>query len=247
VHRAGLALHFQPVIALADGTLHSLEALVRWEHPERGLQAPAEFLPVAEETGLIVEIDMWVISEACRTLGRWRSAALVDDRVPVSVNLSSRALRSSELAGAIERATTSAAIPRDRLSLELTEAGLELDRRGAATALEALVEVGVQLCLDDFGSARASLRVLSSHLWSAVKLDRATIASASVDARAGRMLAALLAGLHAADLMAIAKGIESAPQRDAMRRLGCDAAQGYLFAAPLPAPEIERWLATRVS
>jgi EAL domain-containing protein (putative c-di-GMP-specific phosphodiesterase class I) len=245
VQRAGLAVHYQPVIALADGTLHSLEALVRWEHPERGLQEPAEILPVAEDTGLIVEIDMWVISEACRTLGRWRSAALLDDQVPVSVNLSSRTLRSSELAGAVEAATRAAAIPTDRLSLELTEAGLELDRRGAATALEALVQLGARLCLDDFGSGRASLRVLSSHPWSAVKLDRATIAAASVDAQAARMLAALLAGLHAADLRTIAKGIETAPQRDAMRRLGCDAAQGFLFAAPAPAEEIEQWLATQ--
>jgi diguanylate cyclase (GGDEF)-like protein len=245
VQRAGLAVHYQPVIALADGSLHSLEALVRWEHPERGLQAPAEFLPVAEDTGLIVEIDMWVIAEACRTLERWRSAALLDDRMPVSVNLSARTLRSPELAAAIERATTAAGIPTARLSLELTEASLELDRRGATTALEALVEVGVQLCLDDFGSSRASLRVLASHPWSAVKLDRATIAAASVDVQAARMLAALLAGLHAADLMAIAKGIETAPQRDAMRRLGCDAAQGFLFAAPMPAHEIEQWLAAR--
>jgi diguanylate cyclase (GGDEF)-like protein len=245
VQHAGLTLHFQPVIALADGTLRSLEALVRWEHPERGLQAPEEFLPVAEDTGLIVEIDMWVITEACRTLERWRSAALLDDRVPVSVNLSSRTLRSPEIAGAIEHATTTAAIPPDRLSLELTEASLELDRRGATTALDTLVQMGVQLCLDDFGSGRASLRVVSSHPWGAVKLDRATIASASVDAQAGRMLAALLAGLHAADLVAIAKGIETASQRDAMRRLGCDAAQGYLFAAPAPASEIEQWLAAR--
>jgi diguanylate cyclase (GGDEF)-like protein len=245
VQRAGLALHFQPVIALSDGTLHSLEALLRWEHPERGLQAPDEFLPVAEDTGLIVEIDLWVIAEACRALERWRSAALLDDRVPVSVNLSSRTLRAPELAGAIERATSQAEIPADRLLLEVTEAGLELDRRGAAAALEGVGRMGVQLCLDDFGSHRASLRVLSSHPWSAVKLDRATIASASVDAQAGRMLAALLAGLHAADLMAIAKGIETAPQRDAMRRLGCDAAQGFLFAEPAPAPEIERWLATQ--
>jgi diguanylate cyclase (GGDEF)-like protein len=245
VQHAGLALHYQPVIALADGTVHSIEALVRWEHPERGLQGPPEILPVAEDTGLIVDIDMWVLAEASRTLERWRSAALVDDRVPMSVNLSSRTLRSPELAGTVERATRAGAIPTDRLSLELTEASLELDRRGASTALEALVGKGVQLCLDDFGSGRASLRVVSSHPWSAVKLDRATIASASVDAQAGRMLAALLAGLHAADLTAIAKGIETAPQRDAMRRLGCDAAQGYLFAAPAPASEIEQWLAAR--
>jgi diguanylate cyclase (GGDEF)-like protein len=245
VQHAGLAVHYQPVIALADGTLHSLEALVRWEHPERGLQSPAEFLPVAEDTALIVEIDTWVIAEACRTLARWRATTLLGDEVPVSVNVSSRTLRSSELAGAIETATAGAGVPADRLLLELTETSLELDRRGAAAALEALLHTGVQLCLDDFGSDRASLRVLSSHPWSAVKLDRATIAAASADPQAARMVAALLAGLHAADLRAIAKGIETAPQRDAMRRLGCDAAQGFLFSAPVPAPEIESWLTAR--
>ncbi len=245
VQRAGLTLHYQPVIALADGTLHSVEALVRWEHPERGPQAPAEFLPVAEDTGLVVEIDLWVIAEACRTLEQWRSASLLDDRLPVSVNLSSRTLRSPELTTAIERAITAAAIPPDRLSLEVTEATLELDRRGAATALDALVQMGVQLYLDDFGSDGASLRVLASHPWSAVKLGRATIAAASADAQAGRMLAALLAGLHAADLPAVAKGIETAPQRDAVRRLGCDAGQGFLFASPAPPEDIERWLAAR--
>ena len=245
VQRAGLTLHFQPVIALADGTVHSLEALVRWEHPERGPQAPAEFLPVAEDTGLIVDIDLWVIAEACRTLARWRTAALLDDRLPVSVNLSSRTLRSPELTGAIERATADAAVAPGQLSLELTEGSLEQDRRGAATALEALARTGARLVLDDFGSDRASLRVLSSHPWSAVKLDRATIASASADAQAGRMLAALLAGLHAADLTAIAKGIETAPQRDAVRRLGCDAGQGFLFATPAPAEDVEQWLASR--
>jgi diguanylate cyclase (GGDEF)-like protein len=241
VQHAGLQLHYQPVLSLADNRPHSLEALVRWEHPERGLQAPAEFLPLAEESGLIGDIDQWVLAEACRALAGWRS----DARLIMSVNLSSRTLRSPELAGAIERALAAAGIPPDRLWLELTEASLEQDPRGTAAALEALTRLGVGLCLDDFGSGRASLRVLSSHPWSAVKLDLSTTTSASTDANLARMLGALLGVVHAADLVAIAKGIETAPQRDTVRRLGCDAAQGFLFAAPAPAEEIESWLAAR--
>jgi diguanylate cyclase (GGDEF)-like protein len=241
VQHAGLQLHYQPVVSLADNRLHSLEALVRWEHPERGLQAPGEFLPLAEESGLIRDIDQWVLTEACRALARWRS----DERLILSVNLSSRTLRSPELSGAIERALADAGIPPDRLWLELPEASLEQDPRGTAAALEAVTKIGVGLCLDDFGSDRASLRVLSSHPWSAVKLDLATTASASADASLARMLGALLGVVHAADLVAIAKGIETAPQRDAVRRLGCDAAQGFLFAAPAPAEEIESWLAAQ--
>jgi diguanylate cyclase (GGDEF)-like protein len=247
VQRAGLELHYQPVLALSDNRLHSLEALVRWEHPDRGLQPPAEFLPLAEESGLIVDIDLWVLTEACRALSRWRSEGLLDERLTVSVNLSSRTLRSPELTGAIERATEAAAIPPDRLTLELTEASLEQDPRGTVAAIETLAKLGVGLCLDDFGSDRASLRVLSSHPWSAVKLDLATTASASTDANLARMLGALLGVVHAAALVAIAKGIETASQRDALRRLGCDAAQGFLFAAPAPAEDIESWLAARAS
>lgn len=245
VQRAGLTLHYQPVLALEDNRLQSLEALVRWEHPERGLQAPEEFLPLAEETGLILDIDQWVLAEACRALSRWRADGLLDDALPVSVNLSSRTLRSTELTRIIERNTAAAGIPPDRLSVELTEASLDQDPRGATASLEALSRIGVRLCLDDFGSDRASLRVLATHRWSTVKLDRATTVSASADPKLSRMLGGVLAVAHAAGLTAIAKGIETAPQRDALRRLGCDAAQGFLFATPAPAEGLEPWLTAR--
>ncbi len=245
VQHAGLQVHYQPVLALAENRLHSLEALVRWEHPERGLQPPAEFLPLAEESGLIVDIDQWVLAEASRTLGRWRREGLIEDRVTVSVNLSSRTLRSPELVNGIARATDASDIPPDRLWLELTEASLEQDPRGTAAALEAVTRLGVGLCLDDFGSDRASLRVVSSHPWSGVKLDVDQTAKAGADGDQARMQAALVGLMHAADLTAIAKGIETASERDAVRRLDCDAAQGFLFAAPAPAPEIEQWLAAQ--
>jgi diguanylate cyclase (GGDEF)-like protein len=245
VQRAGLQLHYQPVVALDDNRLHSLEALVRWEHPERGPQAPDDFLPVAEETGLIVDVDQWVLAEACRTLARWRAEGLVEDGLAVSVNLSSRTLRSADLAETIERVTAAAGLPVGRLALELTEASIEQDPRGASIALEALARVGVQLTLDDFGSDRASLQIISSHQWNEVKINAGLVGEATAGAKPARMLGAVLGVVHAADLTAVAKGIETAPQRDALRRLGCDAAQGFLFAAPAPAPEIEAWLAAR--
>lgn len=130
--------------------------------------------------------------------------------------------------------------------LEVTEAAFEPDVRGAATALEELARSGVQLCLDDFGLERASLTALTTYPFSAVKLDRATTA-ASTDAKLSRMLGALVGVVHAAELPAIAKGIETARQRTALSRLGCDAGQGFRLAAPAPAEKIERWLTGRSS
>jgi EAL domain-containing protein (putative c-di-GMP-specific phosphodiesterase class I) len=244
VQCAGLHLEYQLVLVLDGGGLHSVEALVRWEHPERGLQPPAEFLPLAEESGLIVDLDQWVIAEACRTLARWRDAGVLHPVAPMSVNLASRSLRSPELAATIERAVAESALSPGSLALEITEAAFEPDVRGAATALEDLARSGVQLCLDDFGLERASLTMLTTYPFSAVKLDRATTA-VSTDAKLSRMLGALVAVVHAAEKPAIAKGIETVRQLRALSRLGCDAGQGFRLAAPAPAEKVERWLAAR--
>ena len=245
VQRAGLSVHYQPVLALADGSLHSLEALVRWEHPGHGLQTPAHFLPVAEDTGLIVDVDQWVLVQAGEQLARWRSAGLVSPGLPVSVNLSSRSLRDPALAEAIDRATAGAGIPPECVWLELTEAIFERDPRGTTRLLDDVSRLGVRLCLDDFGSQRTSLRVLSSHPWHAVKVARASTAEAGADTRTTRVLGALLGVVHASDLEAIATGVESATQREAMQTLDFDAVQGFLLAAPAPAEELEPWLASR--
>ena len=242
VRRAGLGLHYQPVVVLRNGALHSIEALVRWEHPDRGPQAPAEFLPLAEDTGLVVQVDQWVLLEASRQLARWRRCGLVGRDVPVSVNVSARTLRSPELTDTIEHATAGAGVPPDCLWLELTETGLERDPRGVASVLDDLSRIGVRLCLDDFGSQSTSLRTLSSHPWHAVKIARTTTATAAGDARAARLLGALIGVVHASDQVAIGAGIETARQRETMHELGFDAAQGFLIARPAPADALERWL-----
>jgi diguanylate cyclase (GGDEF)-like protein len=245
VERAGLCLHYQPVLALADGSLHSLEALVRWEHPERGLQAPADFLPVAEETGVIVQVDHWVLAEATRQLAAWRGDGLLDHGVPVSVNLSSRTLISADLADAITAATDGAEVEPACLSVEVTEATLADDRSRVAGALNKLDQLGARIWLDDFGTGLTSLSVLSTHPFDAVKIDARLIGEATADAGSARMLGAVLGVVHAAEARAVAEGIESESQLQAMQRLGFDAGQGFLLARPAPAAEIGRWLASR--
>jgi diguanylate cyclase (GGDEF)-like protein len=234
VQQAGLLLHYQPVIALADERVHSLEALARWEHPEGALLAPADFLPLAEEAGLAVDIDRWAITEACRQLARWRDERLVGDGAPVSVNLSGASIRSPGLADAVRSAIAAAGIPPECLSVEFTEASLERDPVRAASALEELAGVGVRLCLDGFGTDRFALGALASHPFGQVKVIATTPA---------RMLSAVLGAARALELETVAKAVETAAQLDAIR--SCDAAQGFLLARPGPVEEIEEWLAAR--
>jgi len=245
LQHAGLRLHYQPVLTLADGSLHSVEALVRWEHPEHGLQAPAEFLPVAEETGLIVQVDHWVLAEATRQLSRWREDGLLDRGVPVSVNLSSRTLLASDLTDAVSSATAEAEIEPGCLSVEVTEAALADDRSGVAGALTKLDHLGARIWLDNFGTGLASLSVLSTHPFDAVKIDARLIGEAAADAKTARMLGAVLGVVHAAEARTVAQGIESESQLQAMQSLGFDAGQGFLFARPGPADQIGGWLASR--
>jgi diguanylate cyclase (GGDEF)-like protein len=245
VKRAGLCLHYQPVIDLRTGGLHSVEALVRWEHPDGGLQAPREFLPLAEETRLIAQVDQWVVVHAGRQLARWRAAGVVQPGVAISVNLSSRTLRSPELTDAIESVTAAAGLPPDRLWLELTETSLERDPRGAAQVLDDISRTGIRLCLDDFGSDRTSLTLLTDHPWHAVKVSRGKTVATGSDARAARLVGGLLGVVRAAGLQAVAAGVETREHRRAIEQLGFDAAQGFLFGAPGPAEDLEAWLASR--
>jgi diguanylate cyclase (GGDEF)-like protein len=234
VQQAGLLLHYQPVIALASGRVHSLEALVRWEHPEGALLAPADFLSVADEAGLALDIDRWATAEACRQLARWRDDGLVDDEAAVSVNVSGASVRVSGLADAVRNALADTGLPPSCLSLEFTEASLARDPVHAAGALEELAGVGVRLCLDGFGTDRFALGALASHPFGAVKVIATTPA---------RMLAALRGAAQALEVETVAKAVETAAQLDAIR--GCDAAQGFLLARPAPGEEIEEWLAAR--
>ena len=234
VQQAGLALHYQPVIALPSDELDSLEALIRWEHPDRGLLAPEDFLVVASEAGLAGDVDRWALTEACRQLAQWREDGLVGDELPVSVNVSGASLRASGLGDAVRSAITAAGIPPACLSLELTEAGLERDGARAGAVLEELAALGVRLCLDGFGAEHSTLGALSRHPFDTVKVIATTPA---------RTLSAVLGAARALDLEVVAKGVETEDQLAAIR--GCDAAQGFLFAPPAPPDATGQFLAAR--
>ncbi|HUJ34196.1 MAG TPA: EAL domain-containing protein [Solirubrobacteraceae bacterium] len=238
-----LRLHYQPIVLLDfDPRPVAFEALIRWEHRERGLLAPVEFLALAEETGLIGQIDQWVLVEACLQLARWRRDGLVADGVWVSVNVSARSLGSPSLLDAVDRAIAGARLPPSCLSLEVTETSVDEEPVRAGAVLEGLERLGVRLCLDDFGTGCSSLSALSRYPFDVVKLDNSMTRAAAGDPAAARLLGAMLGVARAAELKAVAEGIETEAQLEVVRELGCDGGQGFLFAAPAPAEELGMWL-----
>lgn len=247
IERGELLLHYQPVLALdSSARLVAVEALVRWQHADHGLLAPAEFLPLAEETGFIAQIDQWVFAEACRQLARWRRDGL-GNGVWVSVNISARSLGSPSLSDAVDRALAGARLPPTCLCIEVTEASVDEEPVRAAAVLENLGRLGVRLCLDDFGTGRSSLAALSRYPFDVVKLDGSITAPALADANARRVLAAVVSVARAANLKVLAERIETEIELELARELDCAGGQGFLLAAPAPADELTTWLSSRKS
>lgn len=242
-----LTLHYQPVVDLSDGRLEGVEALARWSHPTRGMVPPAEFIPLAEETGLITEITAWVIEESCRQLAEWRRELGPDAPARISLNLTARDLRNPAFVERLTRAFADARIPASGLQLEITERVLveELEAEAAVTTLRAVRALGVSLAIDDFGagaSSLASLRAVDSEV---LKLDRAFVQRLDSDADTRVVVGAITAMAHALRLRVTAEGIETEAQLDAVRAAGCDLGQGYLFSRPMPAGEIAAWVCER--
>jgi diguanylate cyclase (GGDEF)-like protein len=244
LEREELRLHYQPQIDLRSGRIVSWEALVRWEHPERGLLAPGEFIAVAEETGLIVELGTWVLEEACRQAERWTSlpGALPD---PVmGVNLSARQLSQPELLDVVARALAGAGLAPSRLCLEVTESVVMEDAGGAAQTMAALREMGVLLAIDDFGSGYSALSSLKRFRVDTLKVDRAFVSELGRDSNDGPIMAAIIDLTHALGLRAVGEGVERADQLAVLRALGCDVGQGFYFGRPQP-PEVAEAMARR--
>jgi diguanylate cyclase (GGDEF)-like protein/PAS domain S-box-containing protein len=226
-----LELHLQPLIDMSDGRLRGFEALVRWRHPERGLVPPAEFIPVAEETSLILPVGRWVLEEACRQLARLQ--ALTSDRLGISVNLSARQL-TSDLPRAVKRALDAAGVRAEDLTLEITES-LLVESGGAIGVLEQLRALGAKVALDDFGTGWSSLAALRRFPVDVLKLDRSLVASIDRDDSAAAVTCAVIAMARALGHVVVAEGIERAEEAVALHALGCELGQGYHFSRPLPA------------
>jgi diguanylate cyclase (GGDEF)-like protein/PAS domain S-box-containing protein len=230
LERGELEVQYQPIVELASGHCYAVEALLRWHHPERGLVSPADFVPIAEETDLIVPIGRWVLETACRQGAEWNAG---DAQVSISVNLSPRQVTAGlpdDVAGILE----ATGLPADLLMLEITE-GLLLDGAGTIDTVGALREMGVHVALDDFGSGYSSLSYLQTYPIDVVKLDRWFVAPLDESPVTAAVVKAAIDMARALGLRVVAEGVERQEQVDRLRGLGCRYAQGFLFAPSLDA------------
>ncbi len=242
LERRELFLEYQPVVALRDETIVSVEALVRWAHPERGLIPPVEFIAIAEETGLIESIGSWVLDEACRQAALWHAA--VPDRLPVgiSVNLSPVQIANATLPETVKMVMRSADLDPSTLSLEITESVLLGESARHNETLAGLRELGVHLVLDDFGTGYSSLGYLTRLPLDALKVDRAFVDGLGQDAQDTSITEAIIAMARALSLPVICEGVETEMQLAELRRMGCEQVQGYYFSRPVDARTITSML-----
>ena len=228
-----LVVHYQPVVDLAARRVSGVEALLRWQHPRRGLVPPAEFVPLAEETGLIVRLGAHVLRTACRDVARLPGRPLV-----VSVNLSPRQLQEPCLVEAVASALRDGGLPADRVVLEITESLLVREVEESTSRLEALKALGVRLAVDDFGTGWSSLSYLSRLPVDTLKIDRSFVAGITSDGPAGRLVGAIIALAHSLDLSTVAEGVEHPEQADALRAQGAHVVQGFAYSPPVPLDEL---------
>jgi diguanylate cyclase (GGDEF)-like protein/PAS domain S-box-containing protein len=233
VDQGELLLEYQPLMDLASGRLHGFEALVRWQHPQRGTLMPEEFVPLAEETGAIVGIGRWVLAEACRTAAAWTALPWAGAAPSISVNVSARQFARDDVLAIAQEAIARSGLRAGALCLELTESAVMEDPADAVAKLTRLKELGVGVAIDDFGTGYSSLSQLSRFPIDALKIDRSFVARLSArpeEEQIVRTIIALADHLHVAT---VAEGVETPRQKLRLRRLGCRYAQGFLFAPPL--------------
>ncbi|MDD2341304.1 MAG: EAL domain-containing protein, partial [Tolumonas sp.] len=235
-----LQLYYQPQIDTTTGKIIGAEALLRWNHPEHGLIPPAKFIPSAERSGLIIPIGEWVLNEACRQIQLWRET----DQIPsfvVAVNLSALQFKRGDLAETVALALEHANLPASHLELELTESILLHDVNDVRNTLHSLKKIGVRLSIDDFGTGYSSLSYLKQLAVDKLKIDQSFIHDMVEDAGDAAIVKAIIQLGHALELSVIAEGVEKNTQFAALKELGCDEIQGYLFSRPLPAEEFIRF------
>jgi diguanylate cyclase (GGDEF)-like protein/PAS domain S-box-containing protein len=236
-------LHFQPVVRIDGGQMIGVEALIRWIDPERGTVPPADFIPLAEETGLIIEIGEWVLRSALEQVVEWSRRTPGEQPMMVSVNVSPRQLTDSDFVQTVSEALRDFPLPPDSLTLELTEGVLLRNDSAIATTMTSLRELGVRLAIDDFGTGYSALGYLRDFPVTAVKIDRSFTSQLPGTAQQSALVEAIVRIADSLNLTVIAEGIESAEQAQALLTLGCPLGQGYLYSRPVPAVEFDALLA----
>jgi diguanylate cyclase (GGDEF)-like protein len=232
IERDELVLHYQPIVNLASGQVDGAEALLRWNHPVLGLVPPLEFIPLAEESGLIIPIGRWVLRSACTQARAWQDAGLPPLRL--SVNLSARQFQ-KDLVDTVATVLRETGLEPQRLDLELNESVVMQNPEMAVATLDALDRMGVRLSIDDFGTGYSSLSYLKRFPIDTLKIDRTFVRDVPDDSGDMKIIAAIITLAHGLDIRVVAEGVESAAQLSFMHELHCDAMQGYLFSKPLPA------------
>ena len=231
-------VHYQPLVSLRTGRVSAVEALARWQHPRRGLLPPGEFIPLAEETGLIVPLGQWVLEEACRQASLWHERSLGNPPPGLNANVSAEQFRHTGLAGDIDRVLTESALDPHALKLEITESAAIADMRSTAIMLHELKELGVRLAIDDFGRGHSALDYLKCLPVDTLKIDRSFVRGLGANDKDTAIVRAVIALARALGLSITAEGIETAEQLMHLRELGCDLGQGRYIAEPLPAERL---------
>jgi EAL domain-containing protein (putative c-di-GMP-specific phosphodiesterase class I) len=228
-------VYYQPIFDLASGWLVGTEALVRWNHPMRGMVSPAEFIPAAEESGLIVGLGTWVLATACRQTAIWQAARCGAAPLSVSVNLSPRQLTDPSLVSQVAEILCDAGLDASALCLEVTETAVITDFAATAPTLHDLRALGVSLALDDFGTGYSSLSYLKQLPVNSVKIDSSFVSDLGADTPNAQIVDATIKLAHALGMSVTAEGIETTAEREALRAMNCDRAQGYLLGRPVDA------------
>lgn len=238
--RSEFVVYYQPQVDVASGQIIGAEALVRWEHPERGMISPVEFIPLAEETGLIVPIGEWVLLCACVQAAQWLAAGFSPFRM--SVNLSARQLSEPQLQERILQILDTVALEPTNLELEVTESAVMENQTTAGEVLNELKAEGIHIAIDDFGTGYASLGYLKQFPFDTLKIDKSFVRNVNEDAQNTAITTALLLLAHSLNLKVVAEGVETEAELAFLRQHQCDRIQGYLFSRPLPAAEFESLL-----
>ena len=236
LERGELTIHYQPLVNLAQGRLVAVEALLRWAQPDLGMVSPAEFIPVAEESGLILPIGEWVLRRACQDVRGWHRLGF--DQLRVAVNLSGRQFQDRNLAGTIARALSDTGFPASALELELTESVIMRDAAESAGRLRELTALGISLAVDDFGTGYSSLSYLRSFPIRSLKIDRTFVRDVDRDPNGAAIVQAIIALGTSLGLNVVAEGVETRAQMQTLQRYGCHEMQGFLFSRPVPASEL---------
>jgi diguanylate cyclase (GGDEF)-like protein/PAS domain S-box-containing protein len=238
------SLHYQPKVDMATWAVVGVEALLRWQHLERGWVSPGRFIPIAEETGLIGPLGEWVVRQACNQLKSWHGTEF--DKLSIAVNVSSEQFRQDGLVDFVLKTVWQASIFPQRLELEITESLLMQDVERTIASLRSLKEAGIRLSIDDFGTGYSSLSYLRQFPLDSLKIDRSFIKDLNEDRDDAAICAAILAMARELNLTVVAEGVEQDDQVEFLRKHGCDQIQGFLYSKPLPLDQLEEFLATRL-